>query len=188
MTLAYSASVWADAMDAAASAAQVVAIVVGGIWAYFKFIKGRTFAKRAEVTVKGDVLPTEPPTLRVRATLRNAGLSKLPLRHQVVDVYGIYADASTANPIGTRDVQIGKHKKIFKAHGWVEAQEMISDEVLRLMPEPDPDLLAVRVECWVWGKRLKPGALHWTDSAIVPVAKQPSPVESSKRRRFLPWL
>ncbi|HMI99246.1 MAG TPA: hypothetical protein VK488_05380 [Gaiellaceae bacterium] len=174
MQAAASAPSWKDWADAAASAAQALAIVIGGAWAYFKFVKGRTFAKRVELAVTATVLPTRRPTLKVRATLRNAGLSKLPLRIQVVTVYGIYAAPTSANPIAMREAQLGKRKRIFKAHKWIEAQETVSDEILCLVPARDEELLAFRAECTIFARRRKPGALTWTASAVVPAEVEAS--------------
>lgn len=42
------------AADVTSNIITSAAVLVGGIWAYFKFIKGRTFAHRAEL----DVSPT----------------------------------------------------------------------------------------------------------------------------------
>jgi len=164
---------WTDWANGAASAAQTLAIVVGGIWAYFKFVRGRTFARRAELSVTPTLLRFEQqPTLKVRATLRNAGLSKLPLRTQAIFIYGIFAVPTEDNPIATRERQLGKPKAIFAAHKWVEAQETISDEIVVLLPGSqfarEHEWLAFRVECRVYEKRRREGALTWTASTIVP--------------------
>jgi hypothetical protein len=162
---------WTSWADGAAALAQAAAIVVGGIWAYFKFIRGRTFAKRAELTVTPTLLPERKPTLKVRATLRNAGLSKLPLRTQAVFIYGVYAAPTADNPIATREQQLGKPRKIFAAHQWIEAQETVTDELLLLVPDSqfasEHQWLAFRVECRVYGRRRSKGALTWTASAVV---------------------
>jgi hypothetical protein len=56
------------------------AVVIGGIWAYFKFIRGRTFAHRAELDVSLSLERTVGPTyLCAIVTVKNTGLSKLPL-------------------------------------------------------------------------------------------------------------
>jgi hypothetical protein len=34
-----------------------LAVLMGGLWAYFKFIKGRTFSLRADVTASGALHP-----------------------------------------------------------------------------------------------------------------------------------
>jgi hypothetical protein len=163
---------WTSWAGGAASLAQAAAIVVGGIWAYFKFIRGRTFAKRAELTVTPTLIPERKPTLKVTATLRNAGLSKLPLRTQAVFIYGVYAAPTAKNPIATREQQLGKPKKIFAAHQWIEAQETVTDELLLLVPDSqfasEHEWLAFRVECRVYAKRRRKGALNWTASALVP--------------------
>jgi hypothetical protein len=171
--LQITAAAWNEWADGAASAAQALAIVVGGIWAYFKFVRGRTFAKRAELIVTPTVLRQQQPKLKVTATLRNAGLSKLPLRTQAIFIYGVYAAPTADNPIATAEQQLGKPRTIFSAHKWVEAQETITDEILLLLPNSKPaghgDWLAWRVECRVYAKRRKAGALRWTASAVVPV-------------------
>jgi hypothetical protein len=163
---------WTSWADGVAALAQAAAIVVGGIWAYFKFIRGRTFAKRAELSVTPSVLSGQTPKLKVRATLRNAGLSKLPLRTQAVFIYGISAAPTADNPIATREEQLGRPKKIFAAHQWIEAQETVTDELLFLMPDSqfanEREWLAFRVECRVYAKRRRKGALNWTASALVP--------------------
>ena len=156
--------------DGIAALVQAAAILIGGSWAYFKFIRGRTFAKRVELSVTPTLLPENK--LKVRATLRNAGLSKVPLRTQAVFLYGIYAAPTADNPIATAEQQIGKPKKIFAAHEWIEAQETVTDELLFPVPNSrhasEHAWLAFRVECRVYAKRRRKGALNWTASAIVP--------------------
>jgi hypothetical protein len=163
---------WTSWADGAAALAQAAAIVVGGTWAYFKFVRGRTFAKRAELSVTPTLLPEEKPKLKVQASLRNVGLSKLPLRTQAVFLYGIYAAATAENPIATAEQQLGKPKKIFAAHQWIEAQETVTDEILLLLPDSqftsEHEWLAFRVECRVYAKQRRKGALSWTASALVP--------------------
>jgi hypothetical protein len=163
---------WTTWAAGVASLAQAAAIVIGGIWAYFKFVRGRTFAKRAELSVTPTLLPVQKPTLKVTATLRNAGLSKLPLRTQAVFLYGIYATPTADNPIATGEQQLGKPRKIFAAHHWIEAQETVTDELLLLLPDSqfatEHEWLAFRVECRVYAKRRRKGALNWTASALVP--------------------
>jgi hypothetical protein len=166
---------WTTWAAGVASLAQAAAIVTGGIWAYFKFVRGRTFAKRAELSVTPTLLPEQKPKLKVTATLRNAGLSKLPLRTQALFIYGIYAAPTVDNPIATKEQQLGKPKKIFAAHQWIEAQETVTDELLFLLPDSqfasEHEWLAYRVECRVYAKRRRKGALNWTASALVPAER-----------------
>jgi hypothetical protein len=158
---------WTDWADGLASVAQALAIVVGGLWAYFKFLRGRTFASRAELGVAAARLPGDVPALKVTATLKNAGLSKLPLRTQAVLLYGIEARPGDESPAATVERKLGKAHKVFAAHGWVEAGETIADELVLLLPARG-DVLAWRVECRVYERRRGEGGLRWTASVVVP--------------------
>jgi hypothetical protein len=160
---------WTEWADGLASVAQALAIVVGGFWAYFKFLRGRTFAARAELAVAAAPLPGEPPALRVTATLRNTGLSKLPLRTQAVLLYGIVPQPTEDDPVAVVERKLGKAKKILAAHHWVEAGETIADETVLLLPPPE-DRVAWRVECLVYERRRRPGGLRWSASVVVPAA------------------
>src|SRR5262245_14886669 len=73
----------ADSIQALVTAA---AILVGGIWAYFKFAQGRTFRPRIEVDVSGqwrDVRENKglhirkKKLLHARIRVKNIGLSKI---------------------------------------------------------------------------------------------------------------
>src|SRR5438132_522623 len=59
---------------------QVLAIVTGGVWVYFKFVRSRTFARRAELNVEAGIVQAKGRRMiQVTAVLKNAGLAKLPL-------------------------------------------------------------------------------------------------------------
>jgi hypothetical protein len=50
---------WAKAKDfaqALANVSQSLALIGGGVWAYFKFVKGRTFQDRLTPTVSGKIV------------------------------------------------------------------------------------------------------------------------------------
>ena len=69
---------WVDTAQGIASIAQALAILVGGIWAYFKFFRGRTFARRAEVALEASVVSSGVEEfLKVAVNLRNTGASKI---------------------------------------------------------------------------------------------------------------
>jgi hypothetical protein len=60
--------------------AQVLAFLVGGAWAYLKFVKGRTFKYRAEIEITASLYSfDEEPAPVVEVTLKNTGLSRIPL-------------------------------------------------------------------------------------------------------------
>jgi len=78
---------WAKTKDFAqafASFTQSLALVAGGVWAYFKFVKGRTFQDRLTPTVSGKFVSINGSVfLIVRTLLENVGLSRIVLDHQL---------------------------------------------------------------------------------------------------------
>src|SRR5580700_3460648 len=59
---------------------ETLAIAIGGLWAYYKFFKGRTFRPRLELSVEGKAWNEKHVThLRTFAQIKNVGLSKLEL-------------------------------------------------------------------------------------------------------------
>src|SRR5262245_45373415 len=77
---------FANAADIAAivnDCAQILALIFGAAFAYFKFLRGRTFKYRAEVQVSGELVRFRgEPAIRVHVKATNSGLSKIPLHPQ----------------------------------------------------------------------------------------------------------
>jgi hypothetical protein len=115
-----------DWISAATSVVQAVAIVFAGVFAYYKFLRGRTFAYRAEPTASAELVQVGGgDALRVRAILRNTGPSKIPMRLKRLRVFAL--DPSTpAEVVWERVTTVD----VFAEHHWVESQETIADEVL----------------------------------------------------------
>jgi hypothetical protein len=152
-----------DWIGAVQNIVSVLAIILGAIWAYYKFLRGRTFSHRAELAVTGDLLGNEDKrAIRARVTLKNMGLTKLPLRTKVVRVDAIY-------PAGWDDRKWERLTtvNVLEPHEWVEPQEPIADEVL-IPLEGAQDALAFVVQAIVFERRKKGGGLQWTAQQIVP--------------------
>jgi hypothetical protein len=63
--------------------AQVAAFIVGGGWAYLKFVRGRTFAPRADLIVHAELFSfDDEPALTIAVEFRNGGLSIISLPAQ----------------------------------------------------------------------------------------------------------
>ncbi len=70
---------WADILQKTAA---TVAIVGTAGWAYFKFVKGRTFRHRLESTISGEVRRGPGIIyLLTNSTVTNIGLSKFEIDH-----------------------------------------------------------------------------------------------------------
>lgn len=164
---------WTEVAKGAAAIAQVAALIVGGIWAYFKFIRGRTFSQRLELEVEASLLESGGiKMLRVKISMRNTGLSVLKLSDSVKAVY-LYGTASSdwipSSSIEWSDVL--RLAPIFENHQWVEGGETVADEVL--VPVPDTtdgsEWLAFRLDVKVGSKRRRlRRSLLWSATVIVP--------------------
>lgn len=170
---------WTDWAGGVASLAQALAICVGGLWAYFKFIRGRTFAHRLEVSVTAlRIANSARPTLKVTASLKNVGLSKLPLRVAAVSVFAIRA---TDGEVEESRIQ---RTPLFAGHEWVEADEEITDELLLLVPD-EADVLGYRVKCEAIEQRSRrKGGLGWTATTVVAVGEPRSEPAQHARAAF----
>ena len=163
-----SATEW---IAAGAAVVQALAILVGGVWAYYKFARGQPYASRAEVRVQGMLLTSgRTRGIRVAATLQNPGETKLPIRAPSVTAHAVLREGWGAPPMWH---EVG-FAPIFADHHWIEARETITDETVIPLPgrdgAPDGEFLAYRVECAVFEDRGPggEGGLRWSSAAIVP--------------------
>ena len=78
---------WARTKDFAqafANVTQSLALIAGGVWAYFKFVKGRTFEDRLNTTVSGKLISIYGSVfLIVTIRLQNVGLSRIAFDQDV---------------------------------------------------------------------------------------------------------
>jgi hypothetical protein len=132
-----------------------VALTVGGLWAYFKFVKGRTYRPRLEVGMSGQWRQLEGvDLLHARITVRNIGNSVVTLlqRGTGLGVSVPAADQGTA-PVAVAWTVL-RVFEILGEHEWIEPGEMVSDDVLLNLGIPEP--VPVRFESrlvWRWSGR-----------------------------------
>jgi hypothetical protein len=121
-----------------------VAVVVGGFWAYFRFIKGRTLRPHLEISVAGSWLGSGGSLgLQLSITLKNIGAGKVELVQQGTGVMvSRRADVQPAAPAETAWEQLGVYE-IFVEHQWIEPGETVQDELLLRLPL-DPQVLEVQ--------------------------------------------
>jgi hypothetical protein len=142
---------------------QISAIVVGAVWAYYKFAKGRLFASRAEPTVAGELIgDAENRGIIVTVALKNAGTTKLQLRSKTVYVYAVSAGGWP----GAEWDEVA-HRRVLDEHDWLEGQEMVTEQILIPLPSPSGDARAYRLQFRVFQRRKEPGGLQWTAEAIM---------------------
>jgi len=177
---------WSDVAQGAAAIAGIVALIVGGLWAYFLFVKGRTFSNRLEPSAEGELLQVNGKTMvRLKLVVKNAGASVFTFADHPKAVY-LYATAaadwvSAANVLWS-DPYL-RLTRILENHDWIEGGETIVDEVL--VSVPDGDWLAYRLEVrlgsrsgdfrrWLASHSHIRGDLQWRTTVVVPGNARPA--------------
>jgi hypothetical protein len=167
-----------------------VAVIIGGILAYRKFIQGRTFKPRlsTEMSAQWHVLPGVGHVLRVGIGVTNIGASKLILTprgtglrisfpaarqtsaaHRRTDK--LWADVRWENVPLLEGRAQARTFVILKDHAWIEPGETVFDDLLLNLGR-DPTMTLVEVKL-LW--RL-PG-WWWKDKNVTFVARQIIPSE-----------
>ncbi|MDP9070439.1 MAG: hypothetical protein M3N68_03975 [Actinomycetota bacterium] len=133
------------------AATTAVAVVVGAIWAYFKFVKERTYRPRLEVGMSGEWRSTgKERLLHARVTVKNIGTSVVELAQE-----GTGLRLSRISSIPEEAGQIKWQKltvfPILAEHQWIEPGETVSDDLLVTVPVPasEPTLFETRL-VWTW--------------------------------------
>ena len=101
------AASWTEIARGVAAVVQILAIVVAGAWAYYKFVRGRTFKPRAELDLDAHILEVEDEkAISLNVDFHNTGSIRIefprdddPGRLLQVEVRG--TDATTPEPTPT---------------------------------------------------------------------------------------
>jgi hypothetical protein len=155
------------------NAVQALAIIVGAIWAYYKFFRGRVFASRAQLDATGELLGDRAhPAVRVHITLRNTGVADINLRLKVLYVYRATEDGWDDGPRWEQLTQV----HVLLDDDRLEGGDAVTDDVLVPVPaNTTGDAIAYRARCVVYERRRKPGVPYWAAEAIIPRANPVSP-------------
>lgn len=133
----------------------IVALVIGGIWAYFNFFKGRTYRPRLELQIDGRVMCKEETSyVAVRVRMKNVGLTKFEMQRESsglkVSSYETLTDLEYA--LSPRAEPQGGVFSMFQFHQWIEPGETIEDE--HLVAVPGCEHLAFLLEYRIPSKRI----------------------------------
>jgi hypothetical protein len=162
---------WVKVAQALLALVQALAIVIGGGWVYFKFIRGRTFAPRAELDIDADLLVIgDRQVIRANVALKNAGLSKLPLKDHSKVVRLFATPISGWSPQANFVWQKLIITEVFGENESVEAQETINDAVLFPIDESGGPWLAFRAQASVWRESPADSSsgTGWLSNTILP--------------------
>jgi hypothetical protein len=159
---------WVEVTKGILNIAQVIAIVGAAGWAYFKFVRGRTFAERLECSISASPFQSQGVKgVRVRIEVTNTGASIVRLRSGATVVYVYGATAASARPEvlpewGERLVVAN----VLQEHENIEAQESVGDELVAVLP--DRDWYALKAELKIVSSKRK----MWSADSLVPASNQ----------------
>lgn len=141
---------------------QSVAIVVGGVAAYFKWFRGRVYRPRLETTAGGSLKTNGGQYLHVTVRTKNVGLSEVRIEEKGSGVRILSGQPASGLTI-VKNV-VWKHCAsfpIYEEHGWIESNETIEHQ--RLVQLPQQEYLAFRIEVSIASK----GIVWKTDSIVL---------------------
>jgi hypothetical protein len=152
-TLVQSLDAWASAGQSIVAA---VALVVGGLFAYFKFFKGRVYRPRVDMTIEPVVLATGVgQTLVCHLKVKNIGTSKVTVEHEGTSLKITPGDLNVQayEEPSWRERELLAYE-VFPTHSWVESGETIFHDVAVALPQPRDDALKIELRL-VMRRRLK---------------------------------
>jgi hypothetical protein len=125
---------------------QVLAFLAGGWWAYFKFIKGRTFKESLVPGVRGKLLfIKDVQYLIVTTQIKNVGLSKIEFNREGSALIVFQCEYSAGAEIHTViDNKLGSFDVLHENDRYIEPNELIEDQ--RFIALPGRQKLAYRLE------------------------------------------
>lgn len=156
----------------------ILGIVVGGLWAYFKFFKGRTFKPRLELKVSGKIITFgNVQSLAVLMEIKNIGLSQVYLDRDLIRL-DFETTEQLTNPPQARQAAWRNLQSFptFPDHGWVESEETICDSLLIELPNIQPVTYKLKLvvrsqwpairEKWRSWRRRKERGGEWSTTSI----------------------
>jgi hypothetical protein len=159
-------------VDILGTAVTAAAVIIGGMWAYFKFVKGRTYRPRLEPSLSGRwQLIDGQHLLRARITVQNIGASNVTLLQEGTGLrVSVLALDQPPPPTLTAWDQLGTFP-VLAEHEWIEPGETVADDLLLNLgvSGPRPTLFETRL-VWRLSKR---------DHNIVVFARQVIPMDST---------
>ncbi len=158
------AEVVSTALEDLERAFTILAIIAGGAWVYFNFLRGRTYQPRLELSVSGSIAERDGLTYIVATiVLKNVGLSRVELKRE-----GTACTVKRATKqVGMGEFSVVKDwadvgiSRIFENHRWIEPGETVLDHCVAAIPKTDTGVC--RFEARVVGKKNN----EWNASSVV---------------------
>lgn len=120
---------------------KIAAYIIGALWVYFNYFKGRTYRPRLETNLEGELLNIGSTAfVKIVLEIKNVGLSKINIEQE-----GTAIRILTFNPSKLEDPW--EHQRtisVLSVHKWIEPGETVKEH--NLIPLLSKDIIAVRGE------------------------------------------
>ena len=125
-----------DFTDAFANVTQSLALIAGGVWAYFKFAKGRTFRDRLTARVSGKFVPIDGAGFLIVTThLHNVGLSRISFDQDLSSlVISEYVPSEPVEITSVRCNSLGTFQVFGDTDRYIEPNEIVERQTLLALP------------------------------------------------------
>lgn len=125
-----------DFTDAVVNVIQALALIAGGVWAYFKFAKGRTFRERLIATVSGKFVSIGGSVfLSVATQIKNVGLSRITIDQEASSLIIFECIPSKAGQIlSVRNIRITSFQVFGDKDRYIEPNENVERQHLIALP------------------------------------------------------
>jgi hypothetical protein len=155
-------------LDVVDKVTKILAVFIGGVWAYLNYIRGRTFKRRLEPNVSGKLIRAQGTLLLSGLVqVKNVGLSRVAInqRGSAVTIAALLL-GDTAKPpeLSEKELQV---RSVFEANGWIEPGEQIQESFLLVIPE-DRRYFAFHLRL-----RIVSNGTEWNSDNIVEISPVP---------------
>ena len=146
-------------LDALEKIFTILALMGGGLWAYYHYFKGRVYKLRLEPKIFGKVIVRDGVDyLITKIQLKNVGLYKADIE-QKGTAFRIFACKPPKVLSKTQSVDLKRLVtfEVFKKHGWIESGETIEEQKMILFPVENQ--IAYQLQLRVVSKKIEWNAI-----------------------------
>jgi hypothetical protein len=125
----------------------IAAIIVGAIWTYFNFFRGRTYKMRLEPEVSGKAVTINGLNhLLAAIRLKNVGLSKVEIEQKgtALELLAYNAPDCTKNIVSAAWDRLTAFP-VFESNRWIEPGEIIEEKRLIVVPTNERTAFRLRL-------------------------------------------
>ena len=126
-----------DFAEAFASVTQSLALIAGGVWAYFKFAKGRTFRERLTPTLTGRFVSIDECVfLVITMQFKNVGLSRIALDQETSSLAVFeFVPSKTEEILRVNDSLLASFRVFGDKDRYIEPNEVVERQRLFVLPQ-----------------------------------------------------